>query len=88
VGEVEPPPASGYDPVRREQARRLSEAMGVLTEKERQALVLIDLEGFSSREAAQVLGCLAITARTRAAQARKKLRRELARYYPELKEDV
>ena len=85
VEEAEPETA-GYDPVRREQMRRVMEAMRVLTQKERNALVLIDIEGFTSREAAKVLGCLAVTARTRAAQARSKLRGELSRYYPELKE--
>jgi DNA-directed RNA polymerase specialized sigma24 family protein len=44
------------------------------------------MEGLTSREAAAALGCLAITVRTRAAHARKKVRRELSRYYPELKE--
>jgi RNA polymerase sigma-70 factor (ECF subfamily) len=89
IGEAEAPPlALHYDPVRREQAWRVMEAMRVLTEKERQALVLIDIEGLTSPEASSILGCLAITVRTRAAQARKKLRRELARYYPELKDDL
>ena len=48
--------------------------------------MLIDIEGYSSREAASVLGCLAITARTRAAYARKKVRSVLSRHYPELRE--
>lgn len=77
---------SSFDPERQEQLRRVMEAMKALSEKERAALVLIDIEGLSSREAAKVLGCLAITARTRAAQARKKVRRVLSRYYPELRE--
>jgi RNA polymerase sigma-70 factor (ECF subfamily) len=84
---AEPVSDAEYDPVRQEQVRRVMEAMRVLTPRERQALVLIDIEGLSSREASRILGCLAITARTRAAQARKKVRRELVRYYPELKED-
>ena len=62
--------------------------MGVLSEKERQALVLTEIEGFTSVEAARVLGTLAITVRVRAGQARKKLRRALSHYYPELREDV
>ena len=86
--EIEIPEAAAYDPVRREQIRRVMEAMCVLTPKERHALVLIDIEGFTSGEAAKVLGCLAITARTRAAQARRKVRRELCRYYPELEEQL
>jgi RNA polymerase sigma-70 factor (ECF subfamily) len=89
VREVCPPEAlaaSDYDPARRQQLQRVMEALGVLTPKEREALVLIDIEGFSSKEAARALGCLAITARTRAAQARKKVRQQLIRYYPELKD--
>ena len=82
--ELEAPAA--FHPARDEQLRRVMEAMRVLSERERAALVLIDIEGFSSAEAAGVLGCLAITARTRAAQARKKVRRALSRYYPELRE--
>ena len=62
------------------------EAMEAHSEKERAAVVLIDIEGFTSAEAARILGCLSITARTRAAQARKKVRRALSRYYPELRE--
>jgi RNA polymerase sigma-70 factor (ECF subfamily) len=76
------------DAEREEQLRRLEAAMQVLTEKERQALVLTEIEGFTSVEAARVLGCLAITVRVRTATARKKLRRALSRYYPELREDV
>lgn len=76
------------DPAREEQLRRVEEAMRVLSEKERQALVLTEIEGFTSVEAARVLGTLAITVRVRAAQARKKVRRALSPYYPELREDV
>lgn len=74
------------DPVRSDQLRRVLRAMSVLTPRERAALVMIDIEGYSSREAAAVLGCLAITARTRAAHARKKIRTALSRDYPELRE--
>jgi RNA polymerase sigma-70 factor (ECF subfamily) len=84
--EITAEPAGSDDFDRSEQFRRVMEAMRVLTEKEREALVLMDVEGYSSREAAKILGCLSITARTRAAHARKKVRRELARYYPELRE--
>lgn len=72
---------------RREQLRRLIDALALLTEKERAALVLLDMEGLGSAEAAQVMGCLRITARSRATQARKKVRRFLSQYYPELRED-
>ena len=81
------PVAPAVDPVRGEQLRLVMRAMDCLTRRERAALVLIDIEGHSSSEAASVLGCLAITARTRAAHARKKVRRVLSRHYPELRED-
>jgi RNA polymerase sigma-70 factor (ECF subfamily) len=75
-----------FHPARQEQLRRVMEAMRELTEKERAALVLTDIEGLTSQEAARVLGCLAISVRTRASHARAKLRRVLSRYYPELRE--
>lgn len=78
----------GLDAAREEQLRRVQEAMRVLSEKEREALVLTQVEGFTSVEAARVLGTLAITVRVRAAQARKKIRRALSHYYPELREGV
>lgn len=81
--EVPVPP--DVDPVRGEQLRHVMQAMSRLTARERAALVLLDIEGYSSREAAAILGCLAITARTRAAQARKKVRQELSHRYPELR---
>lgn len=80
-------PAEEQDWDQREQLRRLIDALSLLTEKERAALVLLDMEGLSSAEAAQVMGCLRITARSRATQARKKVRKFLSRYYPELRED-
>ena len=83
---AEPATGPGFDAEREQQMRRVNQAMRVLSQKERAALILIDLEGFSSPEAGHTLGCLAITARVRAAQARKKLRRALSRYYPELRE--
>jgi len=86
LGEVGAPP--GFDAAREEQLRRVTDAMRVLSPKEREALVMTDMEGFTSGEAARILGCMAITVRVRAAQARKKLRRVLARHYPELREGV
>ncbi len=82
----EMPAPEGYHPAREEQLRRVMEALVLLTEKERTALVLTDMEGFTSVEAARVLHCFPITVRTRAAQGRKKVRRALSRYYPELRE--
>jgi RNA polymerase sigma-70 factor (ECF subfamily) len=71
----------------REKMRHVLEAMTILTEKERVALVLIDMEGMTCGEAAAVMGCLKITARTRAAQARKRLRHALSGRYPELEKE-
>ena len=48
--------------------------------------MLVEIEGFTSGEAARIVGCLEVTLRVRAAQARKKVRRVLSRYYPELRE--
>lgn len=84
--EVADTAVEGPDAARDEQLRRVMTALGVLSEKERAALTLIDMEGYDSRAAGRILGCLSITARTRAAHARKKIRRELSRYYPELGE--
>ncbi len=79
-----PEPIAQYDDERQQQLSRLQEALAVLTPKERDAIVLIDIEGYSSSEAASILGTLSVTVRTRAAYARKKLRAYLSRYYPEL----
>lgn len=66
-----------------ESALLLHEALGILSCKEREALVLTEIEGYTSGEAAAILGCLSITVRTRAAYARKKLRHYLSRRIPE-----
>lgn len=81
-----PEPSHSYDPAHDEKWRRVQEALQCLTEKERDALVLTEIEGYTSGEASDILGCLAITVRTRAAHARKKVRRYLTRYYPEIGE--
>jgi RNA polymerase sigma-70 factor, ECF subfamily len=62
----------------------VQEALATLTQKEREAVVLLDMEGYTSAEAASMLGTFAVTVRTRAAHGRKKLRAWLSRYYPEL----
>jgi RNA polymerase sigma-70 factor, ECF subfamily len=54
-----------------------------LPEKQRLAFVLVELEGMSYAEAAQVLGCRLATVRNNLFIARKQLRRELVRRYPE-----
>jgi len=84
LGEHPVPP--NHDPVRKDQLEHVMNAMRQLTKKERSALVLIDIEGYTSREAGRILRCLPITVRTRAAVARRKVRTTLSRDYPELRE--
>lgn len=86
VADRGPEPAHSFDPAHDEKWRHVQEALQLLTDKEREALILIEIEGYTSGEASVILGCLAITVRTRAAQARKKARRYLRRYYPEIGE--
>jgi RNA polymerase sigma-70 factor (ECF subfamily) len=89
VPELEDHPVPpNHDPVRNDQLRRVMQALKILTEKERDALVLTDIEGYTSKEAARILGCLPMAVRTRASAARKKVRERLSRFYPELREAV
>ena len=67
-----------------------SEVMGIfqelaaeLTEKQRSVFLLREVEGLSSQEVAEVLGCRESTVRNHLFNARKLLRRELVRRYPE-----
>jgi len=59
---------------------RLSE---VLTEKQRLVFLLAGVEGMGSEEVGQILGCKAATVRNHLFAARKRLRQELVRQYPE-----
>jgi RNA polymerase sigma-70 factor, ECF subfamily len=54
-----------------------------LSEKQRMVFLLRELEGLSSPEVAEVLGCRESTVRNHLFNARKVLRRELLRRYPE-----
>jgi RNA polymerase sigma-70 factor (ECF subfamily) len=54
-----------------------------LSEKQRMVFLLKELEGLSSGEVAQVLGCRESTVRNHLFNARKFLRKELLRRYPE-----
>lgn len=56
---------------------------GVLTEKQRTVFLLRGVEGMSSREVGEILGCRASTVRNHLLAARRKLREELSRLYPE-----
>jgi RNA polymerase sigma-70 factor (ECF subfamily) len=57
-------------------------AMG-LTEKQRQVFLLRELAGLSSREVARIAGCRESTVRNHLFTARRYLRKELLRRYPE-----
>jgi RNA polymerase sigma-70 factor (ECF subfamily) len=54
-----------------------------LSEKQRMVFLLRELEGLSSPEVAEILGCRESTVRNHLFNARKYLRRELLRRYPE-----
>jgi RNA polymerase sigma-70 factor (ECF subfamily) len=54
-----------------------------LSERQRLVFVLRGVEGLDSREVAQILGCTTSTVRNHLFAARKKLRGELLRQYPE-----
>ncbi len=58
-------------------SRDIERAMAALTEKERAALVLRDLEGLSTEEVARILGSSQATVRVQVCTARKKIRRYL-----------
>ncbi len=89
VPEIEDQPVPpNHDPVRSDQLRHVMQAMKSLTQRERDALVLTDIEGYTSKEAGRILGCLPMAVRTRASAARKKVRERLSRIYPELQEAV
>ncbi len=77
---------------RNEQANLLheSEVMAIfhelatgLTEKQRAVFLLREVEGLSSREVGQIVGCRESTVRNHLFNARKYLRRELCERYPE-----
>jgi RNA polymerase sigma-70 factor (ECF subfamily) len=59
------------------------ELSGELTEKQRSVFVLRELEGLSSQEVAEVVGCRESTVRNHLFNARKVLRRSLLERYPE-----
>lgn len=56
-----------------EQRRTLLRALATLPPEHRAALVLVDMEGFSVAEAAQILGCPTGTVKSRCARGRAKL---------------
>ncbi|MCP3982457.1 MAG: RNA polymerase sigma factor [bacterium] len=75
-------PDEGPDPAeaasRAERARRLEQAVEQLSEREREAFVLCELEGLETRQVAQALGVTSITVRRHLSRARRRLQRILA----------
>lgn len=63
--------------------RILCELAAGLTDKQRQVFLLRELAGLSSREVAQIAGCRESTVRNHLFSARKYLRAELEKRYPE-----
>jgi len=76
VDQAESPPADlEHESIRRQAAR---EALDCLSTANRMLVVLCDIQGFTSTEAARAIGCSAISARVRLCRARKRLRELLA----------
>ena len=65
--------------VRGEQSRMIHTALATLSEKERAAVVLRDLEGLTTREVARILGSTEGTVRSQISHARLKMRQQLRR---------
>lgn len=63
--------------------RVLSEVVQVLTPQQRSAFVLREMNGMETAEVAEILGCSATTVRNHIFQARKALRREMRKRFPE-----
>jgi len=74
--ESTPPPISRLDP---ETTLSLKESLARLTPRQRQAVVLCDLHGFSASEAAAMIGCTGSTVRVLRFLARRRLREMLGR---------
>jgi RNA polymerase sigma-70 factor (ECF subfamily) len=73
--------APGRDELAQVEARNdVVRALGGLTPRQRLALVLADLLGYSSEEAAKVMGIKAATVRVLASQGRAALKRELGEH--------
>ncbi len=64
-----------------ERSRALQLSLRMLSEKERAALVLRDLEGLSTEEVAHALGCTEATVRSQICKARVKVKGFVERYF-------
>lgn len=62
---------------RREDQLVIAQALADLPEEQRQAVILVDIEGYSVEEAANLLGCPAGTVKSRCSRGRVKLARQL-----------
>jgi RNA polymerase sigma-70 factor (ECF subfamily) len=83
-GEIDPDtlssPGGPHDDLHsQEQKKMLYAALQDLPEKERAAIVLRDIEGFSTAEAAEILGSSEATVRSQISTARLKIRKALER---------
>jgi RNA polymerase sigma-70 factor (ECF subfamily) len=78
-------PSGGADPhqamAASERRRALALSLRLLSEKERAALVLRDLEGLSTEEVARALGSSEATVRSQISKARVKMRGFMERYF-------
>lgn len=83
--EIAEPADAGPDPqqsaTEAERRRVLELSLRVLSEKERAALVLRDLEGLSTEEVARALGSSEATVRSQVSKARVKVREFVERYF-------
>jgi RNA polymerase sigma-70 factor (ECF subfamily) len=79
-----PDPAWASSPeqayARRDLAREVRRAVLRLSLRQRAALILMEVEGLSSEEAGQIIGCSPATARTHLHRAKERLRQELWEY--------
>jgi RNA polymerase sigma-70 factor, ECF subfamily len=82
VGDSEAPTAPS-DLAEGEVGRIFAELSAVLSPAQRTAFVLREVEGHSTVDVAQTMGCTEATVRNHVFQARAALRRELAARYPE-----
>jgi len=62
----------------RERQRAVRRALALLSDREREAVVLRDVEGLSTAEVARALGCLEVTVRSHLSRGRLKLQAALA----------
>ncbi len=80
------PPGSELE--RNELKGAIERLAGNLSLKQRKIFVLRDIQGFSTSETAQILGCSQIVVRVHLAAARTRVRDALLRHYPELVESI